>query len=641
MGTSVEYLFKQISNSLDEFIEGNQSYYTFRDEVNKSTESRYSVSRRYINRNIDLTWVDRIEDCVIPLDTILRAPRNFIKDVEEIVPIAMTRKITSESVKHLATHTNFIQSVEGDKVTPNKILNVYKEESFATYENRFIKTLLNHLDLFVEKRYQGLMSQKDVDNVTAARCDQSFDLQGEHVKYQMEISVHVASEVSEEGLKSSTKSSMANDIERVLKIRTIIRDFMSSPFMGLLADAPEVHPPITKTNLLTKNQDYKKALELWQFIESYAENGYQVDLVDNSNNAIPDYQEKMNQMAFIEYLFLKKYTGQDVDDKIREALEQQLRSLGREGELQGQEQAQNGKFSEESRGAARKEFRSILGNYQDNLDEVKNIFVQEFERQQRAIKKEEKRLVDAIRRIIAKQKLLEEKERQRRLEEERKAKIREEKARKKEEERKRKEEEKARLAEERRIKKEEEAKRKAEEKARLDEEKRLAKEAEKARLAEEKAKAKEAEKARLAEEKARKAEEEKKRLEEEKAKKPDFDKFEAARKAVEKAIGNSNVSLDESKEDTKEELKRQENKPIKETPRTPLVNPNPTPKKADKEKEIAKADKTSTKMSQPKEPKERQEKSIDKFDAARKAVNKAVKKEQSELGDNYQEDEKE
>ena len=641
MGTSVDYLFKQISNSLDEFIEGNQSYYTFRDEVNKSTESRYSVSRRYINRNIDLTWVDRIEDCVIPLDTILRAPRNFIKDVEEIVPIAMTRKITSESVKHLATHTNFIQSVEGDKVTPNKILNVYKEESFATYENRFIKTLLNHLDLFVEKRYQGLMSQKDVDNVTAARCDQSFDLQGEHVKYQMEISVHVASEVSEEGLKSSTKSSMANDIERVLKIRTIIRDFMSSPFMGLLADAPEVHPPITKTNLLTKNQDYKKALELWQFIESYAENGYQVDLVDNSNNAIPDYQEKMNQMAFIEYLFLKKYTGQDVDDKIREALEQQLRSLGREGELQGQEQAQNGKFSEESRGAVRKEFRSILGNYQDNLDEVKNIFVQEFERQQRAIKKEEKRLVDAIRRIIAKQKLLEEKERQRRLEEERKAKLREEKAKKKEEERKRKEEEKARLAEERRIKKEEEAKRKAIEKAKLDEEKRLAKEAEKARLAEEKAKAKEAEKARLAEEKAKKALEEKKRLEEEKAKKPDFDKFEAARRAVEKAIGNSNVSLDESKEDTKEEPKKEENKPIKETPRTPLVNPNPTPKKENKEKEIAKADKASTKMSQPKDPKERKDKSIDKFEAARKAVNKAVKKEQSELGDNYQDNEKE
>lgn len=671
MGTSVEYLFKQISNSLDEFIEGNQSYYTFRDEVNKSTESRYSVSRRYINRNIDLTWVDRIEDCVIPLDSILRAPRNFIKDVEEIVPIAMTRKITSESVKHLATHTNFIQSVEGDKVTPNKILNVYKEESFATYENRFIKTLLNHLDLFVEKRYQGLMSQKDVDNVTAARCDQAFDLEGEHVKYQMEISVHVASEVSEEGLKSSTKSSMANDIERVLKIRTIIRDFMSSPFMGLLADAPEVHPPITKTNLLTKNQDYKKALELWQFIESYAENGYQVDLVDNSNNAIPDYQEKMNQMAFIEYLFLKKYTGQDVDDKIREALEQQLRSLGREGELQGQEQQQNGKFSEESRGAVRKEFRSILGNYQDNLDEVKNIFVQEFERQQRAIKKEEKRLVDAIRRIIAKQKLLEEKERQRRLEEERKRKLREEKERKREEERKRKEEEKARLAEEKRLKKEEEAKRKAEEKARLEEDKRLAKEAEKARLAEEKAKKAEEEKKRLEEEKAKKAAEEA-------SKKPDFDKFEAARRAVEKAIGKSNVSDTEDepvkeakpkatpKKAPKEEVKeepvkgtpkeepKEEEKPLKVAPRIPLVKPAPRPKtksstpKAepkpedekskdkelkDKEKEIKKDKKKVEKLEKVNEITDRvnkankahNEKLPDKFKLARKAVNKAVR----------------
>ena len=531
MATSVEYLFKQISNSLDEFIEGNNSYYTFRDEVNKSEDSRYSVSRRYINRNIDLTWVDRIEDCVIPLDTILRAPRNFIKDVEEIVPIAMTRKITSESVKHLATHTNLIQSVEDDKVTPNKILNVYKEESFATYENRFIKTLLKHLDLFIEKRYQGLLSQKDVDNVTAARCDQSFDLGGEHIKYQMEISVHLPSEVSEEGLKSETKSSMANDIERVMKIRTIIRDFMNSNFMSLLSDAPDVHPPITKTNLLTKNVDYKKALELWQFIESYAENGYQVDLVDNSNNAQLEYQEKMNQMAFIEYLFLKKYTGQDVDDKIRAALEQQLRSLGKEDELRGGE-APQGKFSEESRGAVRKEFRSILGNYQDNLDEVKNIFVQEFERQQRAIKKEEKRLVDAIRRIIAKQKLIEEKERQKRLEEERKAKLREEKLRKKEEEKKRKAEEKAKRDEERRLKKEEEARRKAEEKARL------------------------------AEEKAKREAEAKRKAEEEKAKKPDINKFEAARLAVEKAIGKANG---ENPSNENEDNKRaEESKPKKE-----------------------------------------------------------------------------
>ena len=651
MATSVEYLFKQISNSLDEFIEGNQSYYTFRDEVNKSTDSRYSVSRRYINRNIDLTWVDRIEDCVIPLDTILRAPRNFIKDVEEIVPIAMTRKITSESVKHLATHTNFIQSVEGDKVTPNKILNVYKEESFATYENRFIKTLLKHLDLFIEKRYQGLLSQKDVDNVTAARCDQSFDLGGEHIKYEMEISVHLPSEVSEEGLKSDTKSSMANDIERVMKIRTIIRDFMSSQFMGLLADAPDVHPPITKTNLLTKNQDYKKALELWQFIESYSENGYQVDLVDNSNNAQIEYQEKMNQMAFIEYLFLKKYTGQDVDDKIRSALEQQLRSLGREEELKGGE-ASNGKFSEESRGAVRKEFRSILGNYQDNLDEVKNIFVQEFERQQRAIKKEEKRLVDAIRRIIAKQKLIEEKERQRRLEEERKAKLREEKQRKKEEEARRKAEEKAKRDEEKRIKKEEEAKRKAEEKARLEEEKRLQKEKE----AEEKRLAKEAEKKRLEEEKAKAKEEALKKAQEEANKKPAFDKFEAARRAVEKAIGDKKETGEDnesSKPKPKEEPKEEE-KPLKVAPRTPLVKPAPRPKtksstpKAepkhesektkdkelkDKEKEIKKDEKKVEKLEKVNEitdkvnkaNKAHNEKLPDKFKLARKAVNKAVR----------------
>ncbi len=95
-----------------------------------------------LEKIIDKDWVEFFEDCVIPLDNIVRNPRKFIENNEDIVPISLSRSITTESIKHLAQHTNLISEVKDDTVTPNKILNVSKEESFMTYENRFIYTLL-------------------------------------------------------------------------------------------------------------------------------------------------------------------------------------------------------------------------------------------------------------------------------------------------------------------------------------------------------------------------------------------------------------------------------------------------------------------------------------------------------------------
>ncbi len=289
---NLDVLISELNSNLDTFIDGNNSYFEFRDDVNKG-DGAFSTSKVKIDRDVDIEWVDRIEDSIIALDTILRAPRNFIQDVEEIVPIEMSRKIGSESVKHLATHTSFIQSVEGDKVTPNKILNVYKEESYATYENRFIKTLLVHLEAFIEKRYIGLISQKDVNNRADAHVIEEFKIGDETVKYNMNLSISSPSLIIEaQSFKNPKQQSEENkdranenSIERVERVRLIIHEFMTGTFMSLLKDAPLVKPPIQKTNLLTKNIEYKKALDLWQFIESYTARGFDVKL--NEENRAP------------------------------------------------------------------------------------------------------------------------------------------------------------------------------------------------------------------------------------------------------------------------------------------------------------------------------------------------------------------
>ena len=84
------------------------------------------IFKKVLQKNIDEIWVNKIEQSLPYLDTALRTTRKDIKEVEEIKPIELTRKITVKSLQHLATHTNFIDRVdEKGNVIPNKLLNVY------------------------------------------------------------------------------------------------------------------------------------------------------------------------------------------------------------------------------------------------------------------------------------------------------------------------------------------------------------------------------------------------------------------------------------------------------------------------------------------------------------------------------------
>ena len=81
---------------------------------------------------------------------------------EEVVKIEQAKKITVETIKHLSKNTNFIQTIDpvtGD-VTPSKLLNVRKEESYDTYENRLIYTLVQNtkINILMLKKLDCLQS---------------------------------------------------------------------------------------------------------------------------------------------------------------------------------------------------------------------------------------------------------------------------------------------------------------------------------------------------------------------------------------------------------------------------------------------------------------------------------------------------
>lgn len=162
----------------------------------------------------------------------MRNPRKFIVQEEDIVDVSLARSISTESVKFLAQHTNMISKVDektGD-VTPSKILNITKEESFEIYENRFIYTLLLKLKDFVTMRYDKIKKASATQDVLELDIESRFNLPSKKITYRTEYFAQLSfDEVMRLDPDTLTK------IERVAKIDRIITDFCPRPLQNQCA----------------------------------------------------------------------------------------------------------------------------------------------------------------------------------------------------------------------------------------------------------------------------------------------------------------------------------------------------------------------------------------------------------------------
>ncbi len=249
----------------------------------------------------DYSWIDKIEECIPSLDNIVRNPKKFIQQEEEVVNVEKAKKLTQESVVHLATHTNFIQKYDPveDTITPSKVLNINKEESYDIYENRFIYTLLMNLSMFIAKRKE-LMTGGSSSNVNKQyNYNSETKLGKEIVKINLNMESNVFEDLTVNG------SGLTVD-QRLEKIQLIIADFMHSAFFKELASANIVFvkSPIRKTNVILKNNDFKKALELWEFIERYNVNAKEEVNEDNNYDITGEVKDNMDQAFLIDYLVL-------------------------------------------------------------------------------------------------------------------------------------------------------------------------------------------------------------------------------------------------------------------------------------------------------------------------------------------------
>ncbi len=334
---------------------------------------------------IDMDWVEAIEETIPYIQKAIDEQRRFIKQVDNIVRVELAKKVGPESVKHLAQHTNFIAKVEGDMVTPNKVLTIEREESFAIYENRVLMTLIRKALHFVEDKYSKM---KDVPNDSYNNIQMTRHVEFNEKQVDFTLSyINDSHETLADNLDVLDVTQLS-DFDRIRRIRIVLMEFLNTQLIREISKEPEVRPPLVQTNLLKKNPNFKKAVELWNFLESYKRKGFEIVSEEYSGTMSEEVQQDAYFAMGFQHFMMTIATNPA------------LRAI-----LQEKYEEENKRLAEES--ARPEKAREAL--IQAQIDEIRK---EEMEIRLREIRDREKKILDLTNEIKNLKITLEQKEQQ-------------------------------------------------------------------------------------------------------------------------------------------------------------------------------------------------------------------------------------
>ena len=301
----------------------------FVDEVDSSLRIKIDTKREIK----DIEWIEKMEETIPYIDNILRSPNRFIVNEEEIVKIELARKITVDSIKHLSKNTNLIQSVDkktGD-VTPSKILNINKEESYNTYENRLIYTLIQNMKMFIERRKSTLEQSINKENKNDKTLDYKALSKTDKEKVEVNLSLNSTLNSDTNDNEKETKEIL----EKIEELGHRILDLTSSEVYKTIdkLHISLVREPIKKTNVILKNVNFQYAMKLWNYLRDNFDDKTK-DIEENQDYMESGEKKKLFDETFmLQYLIMKTLDQDEAEtegtrEEIKETiLEQMINNL--------------------------------------------------------------------------------------------------------------------------------------------------------------------------------------------------------------------------------------------------------------------------------------------------------------------------
>ena len=246
------------------------------NELQQGEKTIYNKTVRE-TKIFDGNFLDIVIGAYPSLLKICRDPKKTLAYMQEVVAMEKAKKVDSESIRHLASHTQYIRDInEQNEVIPSKILSTYAEDNIGIYENRFIKSLINRVIVFLDTRLK--LMDENLESISADEIRYKNNIKLSHRKIDLEMNIKISNEILDETQKARElfdKTKNALDKYRALK---------GTGLYQAVAKYKDVVPPIMKTNIILHNPDFKIAYNLWLYIDRTTEVGYNVQSDEKTND---------------------------------------------------------------------------------------------------------------------------------------------------------------------------------------------------------------------------------------------------------------------------------------------------------------------------------------------------------------------
>lgn len=302
--STINDLYMKYTNEVEGALEDDR-YFQYLFEMIQAGDNTLEQKNRVLHKVVDERWLTVVEEGIESIFNIVDKPRRFIATSEEVVPVALAKKITADSVRHLSQNTQFIASNEAGEIQPTRILNVTTEESYDLYENRFVYHLIQRLFAFVDKRTDIIFWSTGDETCNVMSMESKIDDAYEEISYKVEMTI------------KNRQSYVENDTDnmdlfkRIDRVRRMSRTLRSSSFCDIMNGCAKVRSPIQRTNLMMKDPDYRACYKLWQFIEGYDEVGYTIEEQDSALQFDEEYLLQMYINMITNYTVFKSLLESD------------------------------------------------------------------------------------------------------------------------------------------------------------------------------------------------------------------------------------------------------------------------------------------------------------------------------------------
>lgn len=313
---SIQDFYQQIYDGLEQKTLENEFGSYILGRVKSGRKQTYNKTQVEI-RQFNLEFLDVIESTYPALLKIMKDPKRSIRYEQEIVNVEKAKKVNSDTVKHLSSHTHLIKEIkENGDVVPAKVLSTFAEEELAIYENRFIKSLVKRIEMFLERRYNVMKTSLESFEKEHLNVENDFLMAGQEVHMAIDISVKNSIDQNIEATKAQ--------YERLCYLRDLIQSLKGTDFMRTLSKAKDVFPPIMKTNIILHNPDFKMCYNLWLYLDRTDGINFGVEVREKNYRYTSVLNADMNEiMALAMTAFLRSRDIEGVvPTKLKEVLKE-------------------------------------------------------------------------------------------------------------------------------------------------------------------------------------------------------------------------------------------------------------------------------------------------------------------------------